>query len=75
MANTEGICMDTPASRPDTETLIREAIHGDASAREVLLARHCGRLERMVALRMDPMVSARVDPADVVQEAMTEAYL
>jgi RNA polymerase sigma-70 factor (ECF subfamily) len=58
---------------PDTEELIRRAAGGDTAARESLLGRHRRRLRRMVALRMDPRLAARVDPSDVVQETLTEA--
>jgi RNA polymerase sigma-70 factor (ECF subfamily) len=58
---------------PDTEELLRRAGHGDCRARGALLEHHRGRLRRMVALRMDPRLAARVDPSDVVQEALVEA--
>jgi RNA polymerase sigma-70 factor (ECF subfamily) len=58
---------------PDTEELLRRAGHGDRRARGALLQRHRGRLRRMVALRMDPRLAARVDPSDVVQETLAEA--
>jgi RNA polymerase sigma-70 factor, ECF subfamily len=38
-----------------------------------LLARHRERLRRMVAVRMDRRLSPRLDPSDVVQEALAEA--
>lgn len=66
--------MDTAASTPDTDHLVEQAGQGDIDARQALLARHRERLERMVKLRMDPRLSARVDPSDVVQEAVTEAW-
>ena len=62
------------ASTPDTDHLVEQAGQGDIDARQALLARHRERLERMVKLRMDPRLSARVDPSDVVQEAVTEAW-
>jgi RNA polymerase sigma-70 factor (ECF subfamily) len=58
---------------PDTEELLRRAGGGDRRARGALLQRHRGRLRRMVALRLDPRLAARVDPSDVVQEALAEA--
>lgn len=61
---------------PDSETL-RELIHlaveGDCGAMDQLLALHRDRLRRMVAIRIDPRLSARVDPSDVVQETLAEA--
>src|SRR5437763_14614661 len=58
---------------PDTEELLRRAGDGDAAARQQLLARHRDRLRRMVAVRLDQRLAARVDPSDVVQEALIEA--
>jgi RNA polymerase sigma-70 factor (ECF subfamily) len=57
----------------DTDTLIQKARQGDGQAREQLLTRHRGRLRQMIAFRLDPRVAARVDPSDVVQEALTDA--
>jgi len=58
---------------PDTEELVERAAHGDAGARQGLLARHQARLRQMVAVRLDRRVAARVDPSDVVQEALADA--
>jgi RNA polymerase sigma-70 factor (ECF subfamily) len=57
----------------DTEELLRTAGLGDEAARTQLLNRHRDRLRRMVAVRMDRRLAARVDPSDVVQEALAEA--
>jgi RNA polymerase sigma-70 factor (ECF subfamily) len=57
----------------DTEILIRKARQGDAAARDKLLTRHRGRLRHLVAYRLDPRLAARVDPSDVVQEALVDA--
>jgi RNA polymerase sigma-70 factor (ECF subfamily) len=57
----------------DTDEGIRRAAEGDGEAREWLLDRHRGRLRRMVAVRVDRRLSARVDPSDVVQEALADA--
>src|SRR5262245_25444759 len=51
------------------EELLDAARHGDEGALAVLVERHHDRLERMVRLRMDRRLQARVDPADVVQDA------
>jgi RNA polymerase sigma-70 factor (ECF subfamily) len=59
--------------QPDTEELIRLAQGGDASARGSLLVRHQDRLRRMIEIRMDPRLRPRIDPSDVVQEALMEA--
>jgi RNA polymerase sigma-70 factor (ECF subfamily) len=58
----------------DTEALIRLARAGDDAARQALLARQRTRLRRMVAVRMDRRVLPRVDPSDVVQDAMADAW-
>jgi RNA polymerase sigma-70 factor (ECF subfamily) len=59
---------------PETEELIERAGRGDDPARQALLARHRARLRRMVGVRIDPALAARVDPSDVVQEALAEAH-
>jgi RNA polymerase sigma-70 factor (ECF subfamily) len=59
--------------QPDTEQLLDRATAGDAAARGALLARHRDRLRRMVAVRLDPRLAARVDPSDVVQDTLAEA--
>ena len=58
---------------PDTDELVEQARGGDREARQQLLVRHRGRLRQMVALRMDRRLRARVDPSDVVQEALADA--
>jgi RNA polymerase sigma-70 factor (ECF subfamily) len=58
---------------PDTEELVDRACRGDEEARQQLLVRHRKRLRQMVALRMDRRLMARIDPSDVVQEALTDA--
>ncbi|MGP0066489.1 MAG: sigma-70 family RNA polymerase sigma factor [Isosphaeraceae bacterium] len=65
--------MMSTASEPDTEELIERAGHGDAMALQQLLVRHRDRLRKMVAVRLDRRVAARVDASDVVQEALAEA--
>jgi RNA polymerase sigma-70 factor (ECF subfamily) len=62
-----------PPAESDTEQLLAAARRGDAAARDRLFARHRGRLRRMVAVRLDRRVAARVDPSDVVQETLAEA--
>jgi RNA polymerase sigma-70 factor (ECF subfamily) len=60
-------------AQPDTEELLRRVDAGDAPARGALLERHRARLRRLIALRLDPRLAARVDPSDVVQETLAEA--
>ncbi len=62
-----------PRPKPDTDELLRRADTGDASAVGPLLDRHRDRLRRMITVRIDPRLAARVDPSDVVQEAFAEA--
>ena len=57
----------------DTDELLRSAGLGDEAARTELLARHRDRLRRMVAVRIDRRLASRVDPSDVVQEALADA--
>jgi RNA polymerase sigma-70 factor (ECF subfamily) len=57
----------------DSEELIARAGGGDSSARDQLLLRHRDRLCRMVAVHLDRRLAARVDPSDVVQEALLDA--
>lgn len=63
-----------PTPQPDTDQLLDRTAAGDASAAQELLTRYRPRLRQMVAIHLDRRVSARVDPSDVVQEALAEAY-
>jgi RNA polymerase sigma-70 factor, ECF subfamily len=64
--------MTSPAP-PDTQELLERSVRGDATARQELLIRHRARLRRMVAVRLDHRLGARIDPSDVVQEALADA--
>ena len=61
------------AREPDTTDLLRRAGQGDRAAQNDLLMRHQARLRKMVAYRLDRRLAARVDPSDVVQEALADA--
>ncbi|MBI3468743.1 MAG: sigma-70 family RNA polymerase sigma factor [Planctomycetes bacterium] len=63
----------TTLREPDTEELLDRAGQGDREALQQLLARHRVRLRQMVSVRLDRRLAARVDPSDVVQEALAEA--
>src|SRR4051812_49986008 len=63
----------TRAHDPDTDLLLRRAARGEEEARHRLLERHRGRLRRMIAVRLDPRLAARLDPSDIVQEALADA--
>jgi RNA polymerase sigma-70 factor (ECF subfamily) len=62
-----------PWNQCDTEQLIEGARRGDESASQELLMRHRSRLRRMVAVHLDARLAARVDPSDIVQDALGEA--
>jgi RNA polymerase sigma-70 factor, ECF subfamily len=57
----------------DSDELIEQATLGDVAARQRLLVQHQGRLRQMVAVRIDPRIAARLDPSDIVQEALADA--
>ena len=61
------------ASSNSEVELLKRARHGDPQAAERLLTSHRDKLQRMVRARMDSRLSARLDPSDVVQEALMEA--
>jgi RNA polymerase sigma-70 factor (ECF subfamily) len=51
--------------KPDTDHLLTRAAQGDVFARHSLLERFRPRLRRMVAVRLDRRLSARLDPSDL----------
>lgn len=57
----------------ESEELLARAGRGDSAAQEQLLERHGERLRKMVAARLDRRLAARIDPSDVVQEALLDA--
>jgi RNA polymerase sigma-70 factor (ECF subfamily) len=62
------------ADKSGTDWLVEQASKGDARAREQLMQRHRTRLRQMVSLHLDHRLAARIDPSDVVQEALATAY-
>lgn len=58
----------------ETNRLLERAADGDDSSRGALLIRYAPRLRRMVAFRIDPRMQGRVDPDDIVQEAVLTAW-
>lgn len=58
---------------PELESWLQSALEGDTGALSRLLEAFRPRLVRMVATRIDPRLSARLDPSDVVQEALATA--
>lgn len=59
--------------QPDTDQLLEMASQGDRPARGQLLERHRQRLQRMIELRVDRRLAARVDASDVIQETFAQA--
>jgi RNA polymerase sigma-70 factor (ECF subfamily) len=57
----------------DTQVLLEQARRGDAQAVERLLARHREPIRRLIDLRLDPAIVARLDASDVVQDVLLEA--
>ncbi|HVC98456.1 MAG TPA: sigma-70 family RNA polymerase sigma factor [Pirellulales bacterium] len=62
-----------PRDQTKTDELVRRSAQGDAAAVEQLFAAFRPRLRRMVAVRIDARLAARVDPSDVVQDALVDA--
>ena len=58
---------------PASEELQRLTDSADKSGIRQLIERYRGRLKKMVALRADPRLSSRIDPSDIVQEAIMDA--
>ena len=58
---------------PETVELLQRARQGDAAAVDQLLQRHREPVRRLIGLRMDPAIVARLDASDVVQEVLLEA--
>jgi RNA polymerase sigma-70 factor (ECF subfamily) len=56
-----------------TARLLEQARAGDQTALNELFARHRERLRRMIELRLDRRLQARIDASDVIQEAYVEA--
>jgi RNA polymerase sigma-70 factor (ECF subfamily) len=58
---------------PETVELLQKARQGDAAAVDQLLQRHREPVRRLIDLRIDPAIAARLDASDVVQEVLLEA--
>src|SRR2546422_1342377 len=58
---------------PDTQELLNRAGQGKQEAVEQLLARHREHLRRMIDLRLDRRLAARLDASDVVEDVLIEA--
>lgn len=60
-------------STDQTQTLLANARAGDGAAVNALLDRHRESLRRLVRLRIDRKLAARIDASDVVQDVLLEA--
>ena len=56
----------------ETARLLEQARAGDREALSALFGRHRPRLRRMVELRLDRRLQARIDASDVIQEAYVQ---
>ena len=65
-----GTLMDNNSA--ETARLLEQARAGDREALDALFGRHRPRLRRMVELRLDRRLQARIDASDVIQEAYVE---
>jgi RNA polymerase sigma-70 factor (ECF subfamily) len=65
-----GTVMDNNSAQ--SVDLIERARAGDREALNALLARHRDRLRRMVEIRLDTRLRARLDASDVVQDAYVQ---
>ncbi len=63
----------TTADDSETDSRLRQAATGDVAAVRWLLDRHRTRLRRMIALRLDDRLAARLDASDLVQETLIDA--
>jgi RNA polymerase sigma-70 factor (ECF subfamily) len=57
----------------ETERLLERVRAGETEAFDQLFARYRGALRRIVRLQLDPVLNARIDASDVVQETQCEA--
>ncbi len=65
-----GTLMDNNSA--DTARLLERARVGDQAAVNEIFSQHRARLRRMVELRLDRRLQARIDASDVIQEAYVE---
>ena len=65
--------MDDRPEAGRTDELLGRVAAGDAAALDELMAGVRPFMHRVVEVRMDPRLRARIDPSDVVQETLVEA--
>jgi RNA polymerase sigma-70 factor (ECF subfamily) len=59
---------------PQTQDLLDRARQGEPDAVEQLLGNHREPLRRLIGMRLDPALAARVDASDIVQDVLIEAH-
>ena len=62
------------SDHPDTQDLLANAREGKDGAVDRLLDVHREPLRRMIGLRLDPALAARLDASDIVQDVLIEAH-
>src|SRR5947199_5257946 len=62
------------SDHPETQELLAQARQGQSGAVDRLLTVHREPLRRMIDLRLDPALAARVDASDIVQDVLIEAH-
>lgn len=65
---------DLTSDSTQTQLLLQRLREGDRSAFEALFAEHRPYLHRVIELRLDNRLRARLDTSDIVQEAQLEAF-
>ena len=64
---------DPVSNELELEHLLEQVAHGDAKALDRVLESHRSYLRRLLELRMDGELRARIDPSDVIQETQLVA--
>src|SRR5207253_5637186 len=59
---------------PRTQELLDQAQKGEPHAVDHLLDAHREPLRRMIGMRLDPALAARLDASDIVQDVLLEAH-
>ncbi len=62
------------SDHPETQELLSQARAGQAGAVDRLLDVHREPLRRLIGLRLDPALAARIDASDIVQDVLLEAH-
>jgi RNA polymerase sigma-70 factor, ECF subfamily len=66
--------MPPPSESRETERLLERAAGGEREAFDKLFEMHRKSLKRLVSLRMDRRLHARLDPSDIVQDTQMVAF-